>query len=200
MNIKERIEINELATIIEEQLFISIIKSKKEGTFYTNNNSTTIIIKKKKLTFKDAVNKVILENRKKRSRTKNNKFATIVWQKIIEKRQDFVDENAIDYSKVRDMWKKGSVTSTSSSRSIVSNNDSSRSLMSTIDSVKARSMWNKGTVISNSGRSIVSNNDSNSRSFICNNNSIHKNTITTQRHELLRKKGSVKDLAFKFSK
>jgi len=103
-----------------------IIKS-KENEQVTTMSITTI--KKKKLTLKDVVNKIIIENRKKREESSSqNKFNNLVWKKIIEKRQDFVDENAIDYSKVRSMWKKGSVSS-SSGRSLLSNNNS-RSVLS----------------------------------------------------------------------
>lgn len=127
-NIEERLEINKLANAIEKQLFMFIIKS-KENEQVTAMSTTTII--KKKITLKDVVNKVIIENRKKRKESSSqNKFANLVWKKIIEKRQDFVDENAIDYSKVRTMWKKGSVSS-SSGRSLLSNNDNkSRSILS----------------------------------------------------------------------
>ena len=102
-NIEERLEINKLANAIEQQL-------SKENEEVTAMSTTTI--KKKKLTLKDIVNKIIIENRKKRKESSSqNKFANLVWKKIIEKRQDFVDENAIDYSKVRSMWKKGGVSS-----------------------------------------------------------------------------------------
>lgn len=120
-NIEERLEINKLANAIEKQL-------SKENEEVTAMSTTTI--KKKKLTLKDVVNKIIIENRKKRKESPSqNKFANLVWKKIIEKRQDFVDENAIDYSKVRSMWKKGSVSS-SSGRSLLSNDDRSRSVLS----------------------------------------------------------------------
>jgi len=127
-NIEERLEINKLANAIEQRLFRLIIKS-KENEEVTAMCTTTI--KKKKLTLKDIANKIIIENRKKRKESSSqNKFANLVWKKIIEKRQDFVDENAIDYSKVRSMWKKGSVSS-SSGRSLLSKNDNkSRSVLS----------------------------------------------------------------------
>jgi len=116
--IEEQLEIHDLVITVEEQL--KIIEENMKRNYFVEATK-----RKKKIRLKDIVQKVIVENRKKKKLTTKNTFATMVWEKIIEQRQEFVDENAIDYNRVRSMWRNGSVpkplVSSNSIRSLTSN-------------------------------------------------------------------------------
>ena len=123
LDMLEQEVINELATRIEESFMLKLATQQENTTIQDLEKSCDIInsvLKKnptssiiKKLQFKNLANKVMQKSREENVEQQNGdgakKLSSII-KKLMVERHEVIKEDNIDYSALKNIWEKGSVT------------------------------------------------------------------------------------------